>query len=133
MDEKKEFNYSYSAPSAEEKREIEYIRKQYTDKKPKQDDKNMQKLRKLHSRVKTPAMAISLSMGIIGTLIFGLGLSMTLEWGLFVWGSLVAVVGLVPIISAYWTHNKVLERQKKKYGEEILRLSQELLDKTDNR
>ena len=88
----------------------------------------MQRLRKLHSKVKSPAMAISLTMGIVGTLIFGLGLSMALEWGLLVWGSLVAVVGLAPIISAYWAHNKILERQKKKYGEEILKLSQELLD-----
>ena len=89
----------------------------------------MQRLRKLHSKVKSPAMAVSLTMGIVGTLIFGLGLSMVLEWNLLVWGSLVAVVGLVPIISAYWTNNKIIERQKKKYGEEILKLSQELLDK----
>ncbi|MBD5100948.1 MAG: APC family permease [Clostridiales bacterium] len=129
MDDKKEFNYTYSAPSAEEKKEIEYIRKQYVEKQDKKDvDGKMQRLRKLHSKVKSPAMAVSLTMGIVGTLIFGLGLSMALEWGLLVLGSLVAVVGLAPIISAYWAHNKILERQKKKYGEEILQLSQELLD-----
>lgn len=129
MDDKKEFNYTYSAPSAEEKKEIEYIRKQYVENQDKKDvDGKMQRLRKLHSKVKSPAMAVSLTMGSVGTLIFGLGLSMVLEWGLLVWGSLVAVVGLAPIISAYWAHNKILERQKKKYGEEILKLSQELLD-----
>ena len=130
MDENKEFNYTYSAPTAEEKKEIEYIRRQYVEKQEKQGvDEKMQRLRALNSKVKSPALAISLTMGIVGTLIFGLGLSMVLEWGLLVWGSLVAIVGLAPIISAYWTHNKILERQKKKYGEEILRLSQELLDK----
>lgn len=129
MDDKKEFNYTYSAPSAEEKKEIEYIRKQYVENQEKKDvDGKMQRLRTLHSKVKSPAMAISLTMGIVGTLVFGLGLSMVLEWNLLVWGSLVAVVGLAPIISAYWAHNKILERQKKKYGEEILQLSQELLD-----
>lgn len=129
MDDKKEFNYTYSAPSAEEKKEIEYIRKQYVENQEKKDvDGKMQRLRILHSKVKSPAMAISLTMGIVGTLVFGLGLSMVLEWNLLVWGSLVAVVGLAPIISAYWAHNKILERQKKKYGEEILKLSQELLD-----
>ena len=130
MDENKEFNYTYSAPTSEEKKEIEYIRKQYVEKQEKKGkDEKMQRLRTLHSKVKSPALAISLTMGIVGTLIFGLGLSMVLEWGLLVLGSLVAVVGLAPIISAYWAHNKILERQKKKYGEEILRLSQELLDK----
>ena len=129
MDDNKEFNYTYSAPSAEEKKEIEYIRKQYVENQEKKDvDGKMQRLRKLHSKVKSPAMAVSLTMGSVGTLIFGLGLSMALEWNLLVWGSLVAVVGLAPIISAYWAHNKILERQKKKYGEEILKLSQELLD-----
>ena len=129
MDEKKEFNYTYSAPTAEEKKQIEYIRKQYVDKdETKATDGKIERLKKLHSRVKTPALAVSLTMGIVGTLVFGLGLTMTLEWNLLVWGSLVAVVGLVPIIMAYWTHNKILEKNKQKYGEEILKISDELLD-----
>ena len=128
MDENKKFNYTYSAPTAEEKKEIEYIRKQYADKeRGKDSDEKLEELRELHSKVKTPALIVSLTMGVAGTLIFGLGLTMTLEWNLLVWGTLVAVVGLAPIISAYQAYNKILAAKKKKYGPQILRLTDELL------
>lgn len=37
----------------------------------------------------------------LGTLIFGLGLSMILEWEIFAWGALVAAVGAVVLGAAY--------------------------------
>ncbi|MDE7337422.1 MAG: hypothetical protein K2N32_04835 [Clostridia bacterium] len=127
MDNKK-FDYTYSAPTAEEKKEIEYIRRQYAEKEfLSSNEEKIKELRRLHSHVKTPATAVSLIMGIGGTLIFGLGLTMILEWNLLVWGSLVAVAGLIPIIAAHKTYGFLLNKSKKKYSEKILRLSEELL------
>ena len=128
MDDNKEFNYTYSAPSEKEKREVEFIRRQYEDKKTQGVEEKIIRLRKLHLQVKRPAMAISLTMGVVGVLVFGLGLTTILEWGHLVWGSLISIIGLAPIISAYWVNNLLLAKGKKKYGEEILRLSDEILN-----
>jgi MFS family permease len=75
-------------------------------------------------------MAISLSLGVIGTLIFGLGLTFFLEWvELFILGILCAIVGLIIVILAYPLHKKISLILKTKYKDEIINLSNELLNK----
>ena len=51
-----------------------------------------------------------------------------LEWGIHVWGTVVAVVGLVPICLAYPLYKQIFGSRKKKYGAEIIRLSDEILN-----
>ncbi|MBQ9081540.1 MAG: dihydropteridine reductase [Clostridia bacterium] len=121
------FHYTYSAPTQEERREINSIRKQYGTQ---EKENKIEILRKLDARVKTPALIISLVLGIGGILLFGLGLAMIMEWELFLFGIIVSVVGAIPVGLAYPVHNYLLKRSKKKYGEEILRLSEELLQET---
>ena len=126
MEENKKFEYTYSAPTEQERREIESIRRQYADPSATTEGK-LERLRKLDTYVKNSAMCWGLCLGVIGLLIFGLGLSMVLQWSLYVWGVLVAAVGVVPMALAYPVYLRVLKRNKAKHGDEILRLSEELL------
>ena len=82
--------------------------------------------------VKNAAAIWSLVSGVVGCLIFGLGLTMVLEWKILVWGILLMAVGSVPMAAAYPIYRKVLQKYKNRYGEEILRLSEELLNESEN-
>lgn len=125
MNEKKEFNYSYKSPTPEERKEIDSIRRQYETK---DEESKLVLLRRLDSKVQNTANAFGIVPGVLGLLLFGLGLTMILEWSLLVGGIFVSVLGLAVMISAYPIYRFVLKRQKEAYGEEILRLSHELLN-----
>lgn len=118
------FRYTYSAPSERERREIEEIRRAY---RPQADEDKLKRLRRLNARVKNVAMCVSLSLGAGGLLLFGLGLTLTLAWGNYAAGIFVALLGVFPMAAANPVHRLLLKRGKAKYGEEILRLSEELL------
>lgn len=124
MDDK--FTYNYSAPTKEERREIQDIRRRY-DTKENDSDSKLEKLRKLDRKVKNLPSIISLSLGICGTLIFGLGLTMVLEWQKLVFGIVVMLVGGILAAVANVVYNILFTKSKQKYGAEILKLSEELL------
>ena len=69
---------------------------------------------------------VSLGCGLLMiVLVFGLGMSMILVWNLTAAGIAVAAAGVVPMLLANPVYNAVLKRNKKKYGDEILRLAEE--------
>lgn len=126
MKKKNDFEFNYVAPTGAERKEIERIRNSYLIKeKPKG---KLEQLRKLDAKVKNIPSIISLVLGIIGILIFGLGFTMVLEWQLYFWGVIVSFVGLVPTLLAYPIYLLILKRLKNKYSAEILELSEQLLD-----
>ncbi len=125
MDNKK-FEYTYVAPTEAERREIERIRKQYGGKSEKEI--KLDRIRRLDSFVQNFSMILSLVIGIMGALIFGLGMAMILVWDIMVFGIIVCLVGAVPISAAYPVYVITLKKNKEKYGKEILRLSEELLE-----
>lgn len=126
-DEKKEgFEYGYSAPTAGERREIEGIRNKYLPAGERQQ--KLERLKMLDRKVKRPAVLLAAVLGVCGTLLFGLGLSMVLEWAMYLWGSAVCLVGAALAAVAVPLYRRVYGRRKKKYAEEILRLSSELLN-----
>lgn len=127
MENNHSFEYNYSAA---QKQEVEAIRKKYL---PKEEDK-MEQLRRLHYSATQKAQAASIALGVIGTLIFGLGLSLCLTdlsgflggTAMFV-GIPVGLVGLVLLALAYPVYNTVLRREREKIAPEILRLTEDLL------
>ncbi len=123
---KDNFNYDYSAPTKEEKREIEDIRRRYQT--APLEISSLDRLRMLDKKVKKAPTVISLVLGIVGTLVFGLGLTMVLEWQIPLWGIVVMLFGCAVVVAAYFAYNYLLTKNKNKYGAEILRLSDELLD-----
>ena len=124
-----QFNFKYKALSQEERKEIDSIRRQYTPKE--QTESKMDRLRRLDSLVKNTAVIWSLCLGIIGTLIFGIGLTLILEWNIWLWGIVLMAVGSVPMMIAYPVYKAVFKKYKNRYGEEILKLSEELLNEND--
>ena len=87
----------------------------------------MDRLRYLNAKVYNSATCIALIIGIVGCLIFGLGMAMVLEWNLLFWGIAVSVLGGIPMIGAYPLYQWILNRNKRKYGEEILQLCDEVI------
>lgn len=125
MDDK--FTYNYSAPTKEERREIQDIRRRYETKENDSESK-LEKLRRLDKKVKNLPTVLSLCLGIGGTLVFGLGLTMVLEWQKLVFGVVVMLVGGVLAALANVVYKFLFTKNKQKYGEEILRLSEDLLN-----
>lgn len=125
MQKNNKFTYNYVAPTKEECREIEDIKRRYE--KQTHEKSKLERLRELDRKVKNPPMVWGLTLGVLGTLVFGLGLTMILEWKILLYGIIVMLVGCVPIALAYPAYNIVFSKQKGKYGEEILKLSEELL------
>lgn len=124
-----QFNFKYTAPSQEERKEIDSIRRQYLSQK--NSETKIERLRRLDGFVKNTATIWSLVLGVLGCLIFGVGLTMVLEWNILLWGIVVMVIGSIPMMIAYPIYKRILDRGKEKYGEEILRLSEELLNEKD--
>lgn len=123
------FEYKYTAPTQEERLEIEDIRRNYIPK----DEKNTQLviLRKMDRKVQNLPTLIGLCIGITFCLVFGLGLTMILEWDLIVGGIFVMFIGLVPMILNPMIVSRATTYLKDKYKEDILRISDELLNKKD--
>lgn len=121
------FEYTYSA---EQQKEVEAIRKKYL---PKEEDK-MDRLRKLHAVPTKKAQAASLSIGIIGALIMGTGMSLCMtELSGFLGGTAmfigipVGIVGMILVALAYPVYNRVLKKERSRIAPEILQLTDELL------
>ena len=121
------FEYTYSP---QRQREIEEIRKAYL---PKEEDK-MTELRRLHAIPTQKAQTLSLTVGIIGLLILGTGMSLCMtELGAalgsfaMVLGILVGLAGLAMVAVSYPLYRRTLEQERAKIAPEILRLTDELL------
>ena len=124
-----EFDYTYTAPTESERREIDSIKRQYAPKG--QKEIKLERLRYLDSRIKSIPQIVSIALGTIGTLIFGLGLSCVLEWHMLVFGILLMVLGTPVFAVAYPVHNYLYNKLKSKHSNEILTLSEELLNQQD--
>lgn len=125
MNDSDKFSYTYSAPTEEERREIEDIRSAYAPATESED--KLTKIRTLNERATRPARIAALTLGIGGILLFGLGMSMTLAWELIAGGIVVAAIGTIATIVANPVRRALLNLGKRKYGAEILRLTDELL------
>ena len=117
-----QFNYTYSAKQQEE---IKQIRKKYAT--PEED--KMEMLRKLDNGVTQKATAASIVVGIIGTLLLGVGMSCTMVWGnaWFLPGIVIGVIGIAILCCAYPLYNYTLKKERERIAPEILRLTDELL------
>ena len=116
------FSYTYSA---EEQQELKRIREKYL---PKEENK-MEQLRSLDSKATGKATMIAIIIGMIGTLLLGVGMCCTLVWQgrWFVPGIFVGIIGIGIVAIAYPVYNKTLKTEREKIAPEVLRLTEELL------
>lgn len=124
------FSYTYSAA---QQAEVENIRKKYAA--PAED--KLEQLRRLDRSVHQKAQIWSLTIGILGALIMGTGMSLTMtelsallgayrELSMVI-GIFVGVLGMVLIALAYPIYNRILKKERERVAPEILRLTDELL------
>ena len=132
MENNESFKLTYSA---KEQEEIRAIRKKYAT--PEQTEDKMAQLRRLDARVTQKATSVSLALGVIGTLIMGIGMSLAMtdigkymglavEMGMLI-GILVGVDGIVLVSVAYPVYNAIVRKERAKIAPEILRLTDELM------
>ncbi len=124
------FKYTYSA---KEQDEIKRIRQKYQT----QEEDSLTRLRKLDASATSKATAMALIFGVIGSLIFGTGMSFILTdlaklFGMtglenMMVGVITGLLGIFLVILAYPIYNKVLQRERDKIAPEILMLTEELM------
>ena len=86
-------------------------------------------LRRLDRAATKPGTAAAIAVGMISTLIMGIGMCCTMVWSdtLFIPGIIIGVVGIVGICAAYPLYQCVTKRRRDKLAPEILRLTEELI------
>jgi len=124
------FAYTYSA---KEQAEIEAIRKKYLP----DGENKMETLRRLDRGASQKAQGWAVSLGVIGALVLGTGMSLfmsDLGQMLEIHGNLSMVIGialgllgLVLVALAYPLYNRILEKERRRIAPEILRLTEELM------
>lgn len=126
---KEKFTYTYTAPTENERREINDIRRRYLPKS--EYETKLGQLKAADVRVRQIPLVAGIALGVVGTHAFGLGLTFVLEWNNILTGALIALAGVILIALAYPVYGVLFKRNKKKHGEEILKLSSELLGDSD--
>lgn len=109
------------------------IHTQYMEKQPSELDA----LRELDAKVKRPANVFGYVFGSISAVIMGAGMSLVMTdigatiglAGAMVPGIVIGIVGLGMAILNYPMYRAILESRKKKYGPEILELSEKIMNK----
>lgn len=111
---------------------VQKIRTQYTEK----EHTKLDELKELDKKVKAPANAFAYAFGSISAIIMGSGMSLvmtdlgdTLGMGdAMVPGVIIGVIGLVMALINYPMYKKILGSRKEKYAEQIMKLSDKLLE-----
>ncbi len=119
--EKKTFEYTYSARQQEE---IRAIRNKYL---PKQEDK-MEQLRRLDKSATKKGTLVSVTVGIVGCLLLGVGMCCTMVWmaSLFVPGIVIGLAGIALVAAAYPLYTHITKKEREKLAPQILQLTEEL-------
>lgn len=114
------FEYTYSAAEQEE---IEKIKSKYVQK----GEDKLEQIRALDASVTKPGTIAGITMGVIGMLMFGGGLSATLvSSSLFIPGVILGLAGIVLMAAAYPVYKKITDKQREHIAPQILAMIDEL-------
>lgn len=115
------FTYTYSAKRQEE---IETIHKKYL---PQKEDK-MEQLRRLDHGATKKGTAVSVTVGVIGCLLMGVGMCCSMVWmgNLFIPGIIIGLIGIAAVAVAYPLYARITKKERKKLAPQILQLTEEL-------
>ena len=102
-----------------------------------EQEDTLTQLRRLDAGVSAKATTAALAVGIAGTLIMGLGMSLAMselnelldiqqDVGMLL-GIVIGIVGIVPVRLAYPLYTRTLKKEREKIAPEILRLSDTLM------
>lgn len=114
------FNYTYSA---KQQSEIQSIREKYLS----ETDK-LEQLRRLDKGVTRKGTVISMILGIVGTLLLGIGMCCAMLWTeLFLYGIIIGCIGIAAVALAYPIYVELTKRERQKLAPEIIKLTDELM------
>jgi len=124
------FQYTYSV---EEQEELKKIREKYTSK----EETKLDRLRRLDKSASSKAQVVAITIGVIGALILGFGMSLAMtdigaaiglaENIAMIVGIAVGFVGGALVAVAHPIYRGVLKSERQKIAPEILRLTDELM------
>jgi hypothetical protein len=122
-DRKDTFHYTYSARQQEE---IRNIRKKYLPQEPKED--KMEQLRRLDRSAAKKGTRVSLTVGIAGCLLLGVGMCCTMVWTdrLFIPGIIIGIVGIIAVTISYPLYTHITRKERERIAPQILKLTEEL-------
>ena len=120
--ENKSFTYNYSAAR---NKEVESIRRKYMP----HEESKLETLKRLDYRVQTAGMIESLCFGIIGALVFGVGMCFFLDvFAGAAWlTAILMICGTLLMIPAYPIYRSIARKTRVELTPEILRLSEEIM------
>ena len=110
---------------------VQKIRSQYTE----TEHTELDTLKELDAKVKRPANVFGYAYGSVGAVVMGAGMSLVMtdigvKIGLtatLVPGITVGIVGMGMALTTYPIYKKILNSRKKKYAQQILELSENLI------
>ena len=110
---------------------VQKIRTQYTEK----EHTQLDALKALDKKVKKPANVFAIVFGSISAVVMGSGMSLIMtDIGSILGiadpmmpGIIIGVIGLVMAIITYPVYKKILNSRKKKYADEIIKLSDNIM------
>lgn len=125
---KDSFQFSYSAP---QQTEVEKIRSKYIAR----EESKLERLRRLDRSASAKARGWAITVGTIGALILGAGMSLVMtDLGALlslpypeILGIVIGVAGLIPVALAYPVYSRVLKKERQRIAPEVLRLADELM------
>lgn len=111
---------------------VQKIRTQYTEK----ENTQLDELRSLDKKVKRPANVFAYTFGTISAIVMGAGMSLVMTdigdmlgmGDTMVPGIVIGVVGLTMAVMNYPIYKNMLESRKKKYADQILKLSDKIMN-----
>ncbi len=110
-----------------EKKYVEKIKEQYSEKQTSKIDE----LQKLDNKVNLPAIILTYSLGILGSLVLGFGMCIAMKvifQDLFVLGIIIGIIGIIMVSINYPLYKKVLNYRRKKYSNQIIEITNDLLN-----
>jgi len=124
------FRYTYSA---KEQSEVARIRSKYMP----TEESKLERLRRLDRGATQKAQTWAITLGVIGALVMGTGMSLIMTELAAVLGIpadiavligiLAGIIGIVLVALAYPVYNRILKKERQRIAPEILRLTDELM------
>ena len=86
-------------------------------------------LRRLDKSVTQKGTVYAIALGIIGSLLLGIGMCCTMVWSAvwFLPGIVIGIIGIGIMAVAYPAYNYITKKEREKIAPEILRLADELM------